>query len=423
MRIKQRDFNRARRREFNLFLQEICGDLCLFRHVVDDDIPPEKVKIHLEANIGISNLTADIRVRAPGRPPYVVEPYFVEIKYGYPQDLLVTRLCEKYGKENGLTTEEKRLVVVTEPSDYPDWSNIEATLRNALSPNLELEIWDEDHLLRQIRERFSVDIGAISQEDFVGVRQAIENAKWRRAFVDAPADHHLAATLLWHFGFWTLNRLYENQGLQPEEVLEAGRYENVAVLMADLCGFSSYVRATRDEELVRHSLTSFYSKARHVVHNNGGMVYQFIGDEVVGLFGLHNSTGDYDYVQDALDCANALVDIGNRVSSIWQRELDFVQEKSGVHIGISIGDLELMRLRPFSHYHIGFAGDALNLAARSTAEAGQSEIVVTNNLFQHIRSGAEQDFLKLSPVDVKSLGPIQCWMLADASKRSSQDRS
>ncbi len=61
MRIKQSNFNRSRRREFNLFLQEICGDLCLFRHVVDDDIPPEKVKIHLEANIGISNLQFGFR--------------------------------------------------------------------------------------------------------------------------------------------------------------------------------------------------------------------------------------------------------------------------------------------------------------------------------------------------------------------------
>jgi hypothetical protein len=47
------------------------------------------------------------------------------------------------------------------------------------------------------------------------------------------------------------------------------------VLLADLCSFSSYIRDTGDAEVVRESLTAFYSKARYQIINNGGMLYQF----------------------------------------------------------------------------------------------------------------------------------------------------
>src|SRR5687767_13374624 len=65
--------------ELRLFLEEICCNLCRFRHVRADGIPPERVRIDQEVCLGGSGAVfADIRVRAPG-----IAPYFVEVKYGY----------------------------------------------------------------------------------------------------------------------------------------------------------------------------------------------------------------------------------------------------------------------------------------------------------------------------------------------------
>jgi class 3 adenylate cyclase len=116
-----------------------------------------------------------------------------------------------------------------------------------------------------------------------------------------------------------------------------------------LCSFSTYVRDTHDGELIRNTLTSFYSKARYEVLNHGGMIYQFVGDEIIGIFGLPDA--ESKYVEHALDCARALVDIGNSVSHRWQLSLDRVQNSGGVHIGIALGDLNLLPLRPFSRRH------------------------------------------------------------------------
>src|SRR5439155_313739 len=82
-------------------------------------------------------------------------------------------------------------------------------------------------------------------------------------------------------------RIRGEHGLEPSRILEPRTYEDVVVLMADLCSFSGYVRDTPDRSQIRRRLTEFYSLARHAVLNAGGMLYQFVGDEIVALFGMH----------------------------------------------------------------------------------------------------------------------------------------
>jgi adenylate cyclase len=78
-------------------------------------------------------------------------------------------------------------------------------------------------------------------------------------------------------------------------------------------------------------LTFFYSKSRYQVLNSGGMLYQFLGDGVVALFGVVDRRANY--VEDALECATALLDIGRSTSNEWQRRIDHVQTGGGCHIG------------------------------------------------------------------------------------------
>ena len=390
--------------QLRLFLEELCSDLCRFQHVAEDGLAPEAVRINREVSMDTVGSYADLRVQARGQPPY-----FVEIKFGYPSDKLIAHISRKYGVESSHVAEANRLVLLIRSSDHPNWPEVETKLRSVLRPDLELDIWDEHYLLRLMRDRFGVEVGGTTADDVLAVRQAIDDAKWRHAFGDGFANHPLAPSLLWHFGYWTLRRLHEEQHLQPHAVLRPGLYRNVAIVMADLCSFSGYVRDTPDDQLVRHCLATFYSQARHAIHDTGGMMYQFVGDEVVALFGFPNLTPDY--TRDALDCAQALIDIGNSVCNMWQRELDRVQKSSGVHIGIAMGDLNLVHLRPFSGSQVGFIGDSLNIAARLTGHAGPSEVVVSNKLYRGLEAEVRQAFHELPPVDAKNVGSIRCWKL------------
>ena len=148
------------------------------------------------------------------------------------------------------------------------WTEVEAEIKTFLHPGLLLEVWNERKLLTLIHERFNVSIPAITSEDLLGVRHAIDRAKGFYAF-GGPSlyeyEHDpLKAELLWHFGFWKLRRLRENYQLSPRDMLPPGPYRGVAILIADLCSFSSYVRDTPDTEIIADSLTSFYSRARYL---------------------------------------------------------------------------------------------------------------------------------------------------------------
>jgi hypothetical protein len=103
--------------ELRLLLEELCCDLCRFEHVTRDGLAPEAVRIDREYWLGAPGAFADIRVAPASRPPY-----FVEVKFGYPADMLVRHLARKYSAHasRGPTASKVVLVVVLLEGAVPD---------------------------------------------------------------------------------------------------------------------------------------------------------------------------------------------------------------------------------------------------------------------------------------------------------------
>jgi adenylate cyclase len=138
-------------------------------------------------------------------------------------------------------------------------------------------------------------------------------------------------------------------------------------------------------------------------------LYQFVGDEVIALYGIPEH-GD-NSVQAALDTARALASIGNSISHSWQRKIDRVQASGGLHLGMAIGDLQIVSLRPFSRTHMGAIGDCINVAARLMSVAGSGELAVTNTLYQAVPEEARGRFTEVEPVEARNVGKIKAWKL------------
>jgi len=392
--------------ELRLFLEEVCCELVRAQHVELDGLTPESVETIREVRLGSPRSFADIRVT-----PGAQAPYFVEVKWGYDVEETVERLARKYATNPDRRC--RRLVVVTDHADGAARADMEAALRQRVCPTLAVDIWGDGEIRRRIEQSFGLRIETLSRGNIRAIRDSIIRAEWRAAF--AGADDFLAPTLLWHFSSWTLRRLGRDCGLDPQSVLRAGVYRNVAVVMADICAFSSYVRDTRDEALVRQSLTAFYSQARQAIVETGGMLDKFVGDEAIGLFGFPDRRPGY--ADDALRCARRLIDIGSSVSEHWQSRIDRVQKSRGVHIGIALGDVSLMPLRAFSAAHHGFIGDALNVTARLMAAAGPSDVLVSNGFHQALSADNRKDFQPVDPIDGRNVGLIQCWKLQRAEDK------
>ncbi len=389
--------------EFRLFLEEVSCDLCRYRHVAQG-VRPEDVRIYQEVFLGLPGAFADIKVTVPGAPPY-----FLEVKYGYPPEKVVRHLERKFGAATPGGRDAARLVLVINSAASPDWPATELEIRRSIRPELELEIWDESMLLSLLRSQFDLSIDHLTEVVPTDLHAAIDRAKGVEAFGESFVNDPLQAALLWHFGSWVLRRVREESGAAARGVLRPGLYKNVVVVFADLSSFSSYMRDTRDDQVVRQVLTFFYSKSRYQVLNSGGMLYQFLGDGVVALFGVVGRRASY--VDDALECATALLDIGRSTSNEWQRRIDHVQTGGGCHIGLAIGDLNIVSLRPFSRSHVGAIADSINTAARLSTAAGPDEIVAANALFHGLSAESQARFAEMEPIDARNVGRIRAWKL------------
>lgn len=384
--------------ELRLFLEELCGELCRLKHINENGIAPEDVKIAREVQLVPAGAFADIVVAVPGAPSY-----FVEIKYGLSLEETVHNVRRKFAVNHRAAC--NRLVVVVRDLDP---AALQPRLRDCVCTSLDVEIWNEARLLEEIGKRYGLKLDALSEENVVKLHGAALQANWKLAF-DEDYSEVLASSLLWHFSPWTLKRL-RGQGKSAIEMWRTGAFSDVAIVMADLSSFSKYVHDTRDHSVVQQVLTAFYSHTRQAIHEYGGLFYQFVGDEVVALFGFPDRKDGY--VDDALNCAKALLDIGASTSARWERLIDPVEEKHGVHIGIAIGDLDLMPLRPFAHTHIGFIGDSLNLTARLLNEAQAGEILVSNSFYQQLGDDDADEFAESEPVEAKNIDRVKAWRRA-----------
>lgn len=388
-------------RELRLFIEEICCNVCRFLHAREVGLAPEEVRITQESYLGTKGAYADIRVQVKDRAPY-----FIEVKYGYSRDQIIASLTRKYGPGTRLGG-AARIIIVLDAGSLEIWPEMVTGIQPLLQPGLQVELWDEKTLLSMLRDLFGVEADSFSEQHVLEMRTAVDRAKGKYAFEDTWVADEVQNALIWHYGFWRLRQLRDGGGLTARTIMPPGLYPDVAVVMADLCSFSSYVRDTREEDVIGHCLSTFYAKARHEILNTGGMMYQFVGDEVIGLYGLPDRSDGY--LESALECARALVDIGNSVSHEWQRQIDRIQGARGVHIGMALGDMQVVSLRPFSRAHLGGIGEVINLSARLLAHAGPSEIVASNTYYQALGRSHQAGFRECAPIEAKNMGTIQAW--------------
>jgi class 3 adenylate cyclase len=397
-----------------LFLEDVTCDNLLFKHLVENDQGSSTCEIDREYYLGAPRTFADIRIGPVSGPEY-----FIEVKFGYTEARLLETLRRKYSIDTPQIRAAGKLLVVTSNST----KEFETQIQRIINPCLQLEVWTEATLKSQIQERLGINIDSITEHELLDVRERIENAQGCFAFggenVAAYDNDPLRAELLWLLGPLKLKRLRETGRNSPREMLPPGRYQRVAVLMADLSSFSSFVRDTPDPEITRESLTAFCSKARYQIVNGGGMLYQFVGDAVLGFFGIPEA--EPLAVANSLRVAKSILDIGASVSDNWQRQIDRIQPSNGAHIGITVGDIEILALRPFSRTRIGAFGDPINMSARLSSSVKGGQIAVSNSYYHKLPQSHQAEFEAMDELDARNVGRIKAWKLDRSCRYSNFD--
>ncbi|MEU4567186.1 adenylate/guanylate cyclase domain-containing protein [Micromonospora sp. NPDC023956] len=185
----------------------------------------------------------------------------------------------------------------------------------------------------------------------------------------------------------------------------------VSVLFVDLIDFTPYVEQS-DPELVRGLQTGFFSAARRVIGQYGGVVEKYIGDAVMALFGAPVATET-----DALRCVRAGLELQRVLARFAPVGADGLRFRVGVATGEALVDVA-------AAHHGGqaiVAGDVVNTASRMQSVAPPGGVLVCGTTYALTRGAVRYEQQPAVTLKGRS-SPTEVWLALGAAQRRQPDR-
>ena len=159
---------------------------------------------------------------------------------------------------------------------------------------------------------------------------------------------------------------------QPAEFSQAlhGARRPVAVLFADLRGFTPWVESTPPEELVAQ-LNEYFKTVVDCVLAQGGTLQKFIGDAVLAVWGDTRTAGPVGDATRAVESALAMHAAVVRLNASWAGRTDRTPLRIG--IGLHHGFAMVGNVGHPQRMEFTVLGDAVNVAARLESANRQLE--------------------------------------------------
>lgn len=140
---------------------------------------------------------------------------------------------------------------------------------------------------------------------------------------------------------------------------DIGEERSLAILFCDMRNFTVLASNHPNYDLA-HMLNTLFTNLGDPILMNNGIIYQYVGDEIIGLFGTASLDGEracMDAIRAALGMKYAL----ERLNRLEFRDFD---EKIEVGIGIHYGRAFVGNLGHPKHKQFSVLGDPVNVASR-----------------------------------------------------------
>lgn len=182
----------------------------------------------------------------------------------------------------------------------------------------------------------------------------------------------------------------------PDAVELGGTRHDVAVLFADVRGFTGFSEQTSPEEVV-HVLNHYLELATNEIFEQFGTLDKFLGDGVMALFGAPVEVADHE-----LAAVRAAMAMAARLDELRKETGTQVGFGIGIHAGEAIvGNIGTPQLMSYTAI-----GDVVNVAARLESEARSGEILISGEVYERINSHVEVE--ELGSIYVKGrLQPVR----------------
>lgn len=159
---------------------------------------------------------------------------------------------------------------------------------------------------------------------------------------------------------WTSSEINK---LQLETVPDGEAEERaIAILFCDIRNFTKMAIENNTYDIA-HVLNRFYTTIGEPILFNNGVIYQYIGDEIVGLFGVSGGTRE----KTCRDAARAALGMYYAIEQLNHLELVDFDLRITTGIGINFGRAYIGHLGHPKHKQLAVVGDPINTASRIQA--------------------------------------------------------
>jgi class 3 adenylate cyclase len=193
----------------------------------------------------------------------------------------------------------------------------------------------------------------------------------------------------------SLSSMLDQKGFDVSKGMSLER--TYSVLSTDIRNFTSFTEKMSCQECFKF-LNSFFTVMEPGIRNEGGFVYQYVGDSIMALFPSVDGHSD-NAVESALHLLNEVIPGYNKGRD--RAGYDTIQ----IGIGINSGSVATGIAGTAERMDVSAFGSTVNLAARCeglTKELGEM-LIVTNNTHSMLSSPDSYETLPLGEMSIRGM--------------------
>lgn len=182
-------------------------------------------------------------------------------------------------------------------------------------------------------------------------------------------------------------------GLQLETVpKKTGEEKELAILFCDLRNFTRIANEHSNFD-VAHMLNRLFTYLGDPILMNNGIIYQYAGDEIIGIFG----TGGGDKSKNCLDAIRAGLGMQYAVERLNKMEIKDFGTEFKIGVGIHFGKVFVGHIGHYEHKQFAVVGDPMNVASRIQGQNKtlNTGILVSESFLENLPEGSLEIGLQL----------------------------
>lgn len=209
------------------------------------------------------------------------------------------------------------------------------------------------------------------------------------------------------FGKYVGNEILEMIMANPQNTWLKGHRNEATILFADIRGFTSYSDSKEPEQVVA-MLNKYFEIATNAILEYGGYVDKFVGDAVLGVFGV--PVYRKNHVERAVKAAFRLQQKLQEASKTDNKLY------AAVGIGIDTGIVVSGNIGSQAKMEYTVIGDSVNVASRLNGLARSGEIIISRNVVSIIEGIIEIEALPVQNIKGKTQ-PIEVFKVLNIHER------